>query len=150
MSILEKLKAARAAAMKTEGKTKVKGTMSSEVDGKNYTSKGVIKSKTNSLNNTTKTVTKLKGGGYDNPIQKSRSVVVKNADGTVKRTNSSLKFKKNYESKDDAMKALNSGVYASKSAVSSLMGRAKRDLAKPFKAESNMVDKSISRANKKN
>ena len=46
MSILEKLKAARAAAMKTEGKTKVKGTMSSEVDGKNYTSKGVIKSKT--------------------------------------------------------------------------------------------------------
>ena len=99
MSILEKLKAARAAAMKTEGKTKVKGTRSSEVDGRNYTSKGVVKSKTNSLNNTTKTVTKLKGRGYDNPIQKSRSVVVKNADGTVKRTNSSLSFKKGYESK---------------------------------------------------
>jgi hypothetical protein len=99
MSILEKLKAARAAAMKTEGKTKVKGTMSSEVDGKNYTSKGVVKSKTNSLNNTTKTVTKLKGRGYDNPIQKSRSVVVKNADGTVKRTGGNTKFKKGYEAK---------------------------------------------------
>jgi len=99
MGLLEKLKAARDAAMKTDGKSKVKGTMSSEIDGRNYTSKGVVKSKTNSLNNTTKTVTKLKGRGYDNPLKSSRQVVVKNADGTVKRTSGNTKFKKGYEVK---------------------------------------------------
>lgn len=97
--LLEKLKAARAAAMKTDGKSKVKGTMSSEIDGRNYTSKGVVKSKTNSLNNTTKTVTKLKGRGYDNPLKSSRQVVVTNSDGTVKRTGGNTKFKKGYEAK---------------------------------------------------
>ena len=99
MGLLEKIKAARAAAMKTDGKTKVKGTMSSEIDGRNYTSKGVVKSKTNSLNKTTKTVTKLKGRGYDTPLKSSRQVVVTYNDGTVKRTGGNTKFKKGYEAK---------------------------------------------------
>jgi hypothetical protein len=73
--------------------------MSSEIDGRNYTSKGVVKSKTNSLNNTTKTVTKLKGRGYDNPLKSSRQVVVTYNDGTVKRTSGNTKFKKGYEAK---------------------------------------------------
>jgi len=99
MSLIEKIKAGLEAARRSEGKTKVKGTMSSEVDGRSYTSKGVVRSKPNNLNNTTKTITKLKGRGYDTPILRSRQVVVKNADGTVKRTGSSTKFKKGYEAK---------------------------------------------------
>ena len=99
MSLIEKIKAGIEAARRSEGKTKVKGTMSSEVDGRSYTSKGVVRSKPNNLNNTTKTITKLKGRGYDTPILRSRQVVVKNADGTVKRTGGSTKFKKGYEAK---------------------------------------------------
>jgi hypothetical protein len=99
MGILDKIKAGIESARKTEGKTKVKGTMSSEVDGRNYTSKGVVRSKQNSFNNTTKTVTKLKGRGYDTPLKSSRQVVVKYNDGTVKRTGGNTKFKKGYEVK---------------------------------------------------
>ena len=111
MNLLEKLKAAKQAAIEKksgngranyENRRIVKrGTMTSEVDGKTYTSKGVSKSKLSGDSMTRKTVVKLKGKKYDNPILKSKTVEIETAPGVLKSSKTITKFKKGYVVKDN-------------------------------------------------